>query len=140
MPQGELSRAGQQGVKLSADRGGLPSVEVAARILEYVGHCPAGNHAVISCDQVAGQHAQPADGRPGGGPSRGPGDNGHGIGRALAAPSAHGDFGNQDGKSHKNNDDKVDQYESAAPVFPGDVRELPDITQAYRRTNGRQQK
>ena len=43
--------------------------------------------------------------------------------------SADHDFGDEDGEPHQGDAEQVDENEQSAPIFTGDVGELPDVAQ-----------
>ncbi len=136
MPGGQGHGVGKEGVEFRGDRGRVLAGETTASVLEDVGHGPARYYAVVGCDQVGRQHAGPADQGPVFGTFLAAGHVSHRVGRALPAPAAQHDFGDQDWQGHENNRKQVNQDKGAAAILPGDVREFPDIAEPDGGANG----
>ena len=50
--------------------------------------------------------------------------------RALAGGAAHRKFHSHDGQTQNDQEDQIKQYECAAAVLSGDIREFPDVSDA----------
>ena len=90
---------------------------------------PACHDGVIAHDKHPGEHAEVAHGRPWRAARQAVVSPG-GVGCGVAPDYEFADHARYAEQQHTAD---VNQYERGSPVFPGHVREAPDVAQAYRR-------
>ncbi len=137
MPHNQSDGIRQQFVELPGYRQRISAAEAAAG-LEDVGQRPAGDHAVVGHDEIADQHAHPANQEPGPGASCLFCHDPHGDRGTVATPTPDPQLGDQDRHSDKHHGDQVDNNERSAAVDADDEREFPDVAETDGGTDRRQ--
>jgi hypothetical protein len=136
VPGGECCGAVEQRIELRCDLRGRCAAEAGGR-LEDIGQRPAGDNTVKRRNQVADDHAHPANDGP---RTRTAGTLGHARhrnGRTLAAQAPDQQFAHQDRYCDQGDAKHVYEHERTTAAHADDVRELPDIAETDSGTNRR---
>ena len=134
MAQSHLPPVTDEAVELLGDEFRTGASESTGGTFYNIRECPTGNDAVIGKYQDAGNHTQTADHAPAGRTALLFAQQLHRRDGISSTAASDQDFRHHDRHADNHDTYQVDKHEGAAAILPGDVRELPDISQAHGRS------